>query len=157
MEKESVVRALLASLQVDVDGVVAAAKATHDAATHPEAKPESDKDTRALEAGYLAGAQSARAAELQAQCAAVERAVTRGDWSAFRLVTYREGKATHTVLVSKWGGGQRFVVDGVTVQAITDSSPLGAVLVDVSADDVGEDVDVDMGARVRSLRIVTAA
>lgn len=152
LQKTAVVQAFIASLQNDVDSVVAAARATHDAATHPEAKPENDKDTRALEAGYLAGAQSARAAELQQHLAAVART----DISGFSLVTLQETTAKKgaplVVLLSKWGGGQKVDVDGVVVQIITPHSPIGMAVGNEAA---GSEVEVEMGPRVRRFTIVS--
>ena len=150
LQKMAVVQAFIASLQNDVDSVVAAARATHDAATHPEAKPENDKDTRALEAGYLAGAQSARAAELQQHLAAVART----DISGFSLVTLQEttAKKSLVVLLSKWGGGQKVDVDGVVVQIITPHSPIGMAVAEQAA---GSEVEVEMGPRVRRFTVVS--
>jgi len=45
---------LLALLAADLDTLERAHRATTEGATHEEAKPENDKDTRALEQSYLA-------------------------------------------------------------------------------------------------------
>src|SRR5271170_3871202 len=62
-------RALVAELRADVARSIAvltrAAGEARVAATHEEAKPENDKDTRAVEAAYLAGAQADRARDLE--------------------------------------------------------------------------------------------
>ncbi len=42
------------------------------------------------------------------------------------------------------GGGERLAVDGVAVQALTPTSPLGSALIDKGA---GEEVDVYLPAR----------
>src|SRR6185369_7563046 len=55
-------------------GVAVLTRAAHEAreaATHEEAKPENDKDTRAVEAAYLAGAQAERARDLTRASAAL--------------------------------------------------------------------------------------
>ncbi|MBM4282693.1 MAG: transcription elongation factor GreAB [Deltaproteobacteria bacterium] len=152
--KDIVVAALRASLAADLAAVLAAAHAAHAAATHPEAKPENDKDTRALEAGYLAGAQSARAAELQRTVADLERAPT----SAFTLLSVRETIASRVVdsqlLLAPAGGGQKLVIEGETVAVVTPKSPLGAALAGQHA---GAVVDVEMGARVRTFEIRDAS
>jgi hypothetical protein len=152
--KSIVVAALRAALGSDLEAVSSAANAAHDAATHPEAKPENEKDTRALEAGYLAGAQSARAAQLQRAVSELDQAPL----SAFSLVSLRETKAGQTtdslVLLSPWGGGQKLLLDNVAVAVITPQSPLGQALAGQSAGDV---VDVDMGVRVRTLTVLDVA
>src|SRR5580700_8521586 len=64
MTKKDLVRAFTAHLEEELATLTAAAKATLEAATHEEAKPENEYDTRGLEASYLAGAQAKRAGEL---------------------------------------------------------------------------------------------
>jgi transcription elongation GreA/GreB family factor len=152
--KERAIAALRASLAADLAALDAAARAAHDAATHPEAKPENDKDTRALEAGYLAGAQSARAAEVKRALTGIERAPT----SAFTLLTVQEhSRGTDvrtTMLLAPAGGGQKVVVEDVVVAVVTPQSPLGAALVARGAGDV---VEVEAGGRVRTLVVVASS
>ena len=151
--KAAVVDALRASLARDLEAVDAAAHAARDASTHPENKPENDKDTRAIEAGYLAGAQAARAAELKRTLHDVERA----DLRAFTLLALTEvvagAETALLLLLSPWGGGQKVAVDGCKVQIVTPQSPLGAALKGKAA---GDDVDVAVAGRVRSLSIISA-
>jgi hypothetical protein len=149
--KSRLVAALRASLARALAPLEAAAHAAHDAATHPEARPENDKDTRALEAGYLAGAQSARAAELKRALAECDRAPI----TAFAVLSLREevkGRSSdHVVLLSPWGGGEKLNDDGGVVAVVTPHSPLGAALVGRKTGDV---VQVEMGARVREIEVV---
>src|SRR6201996_4217278 len=67
-------RALIAELRADIARSVAtltrSATEAREAATHEESRPENDKDTRAVEAAYLAGAQADRARELDRTSAA---------------------------------------------------------------------------------------
>jgi hypothetical protein len=154
MRKQRLVAALRASIADDLAALEAAAHAAHDAATDPEAKPENDKDTRALEAGYLAGAQSARAAEVKRTLAELERAPP----SAFSLLTLREttkGRGSiSVVLLSPWGGGQRLDDEGVPVSVVTPGSPLGAALAGRKAGDV---VELDVGGRQREIDVIDVA
>src|SRR4051812_43361819 len=57
---------LVSLLAADLDTLERAHRATREAATHEEAKPENDKDTRALEQSYLARGQAMRIEELRA-------------------------------------------------------------------------------------------
>jgi transcription elongation GreA/GreB family factor len=154
LSKAVVVDALRSSLARDLEAVDAAAHAARDASTHPENRPENDKDTRAIEAGYLAGAQAARAGEIKRQLHDVEKAELR----AFALLEIKEVKGDEetalVVLLSPWGGGQKVAVDGVQVQIVTPQSPLGAALRGKAA---GDDVDVPVAGRVRSLSIVAVS
>src|SRR3984957_19944196 len=67
MSKPTLKAELLALLTADLETLERAHRATREGATHEEAKPENDKDTRALEQSYLARGQAAR---LEAQGAA---------------------------------------------------------------------------------------
>ena len=55
---------LLALLGAHLETLERAHRAACEGATHEEAKPENDKDTRALEQSYLARGQAARIDEL---------------------------------------------------------------------------------------------
>lgn len=65
VDKSELVRAICAALAEKERLTTQQADAAHRAATHEESVPENDKDTRALESSYLAGAQAARARELK--------------------------------------------------------------------------------------------
>jgi hypothetical protein len=65
MKKRELVEKLVAELGREIGVLKQAAMASREAATHEEAKPENDKDTRAIEAAYLAGAQAERVRELE--------------------------------------------------------------------------------------------
>lgn len=154
LTKDVVVDALRASLARDLEAVDAAAHATREASTHEEAKPENDKDTRAIEAGYLAGAQAARAAEIKRQLHDVERADPRSFALLFISESVREQETRLVVLLSPWGGGQKVSVDGTVVQVVTPQSPLGAALKGKVA---GDDVDFAAAGRVRALSILAVS
>src|SRR3954453_8911451 len=65
MDKASIVRALAALLQDEIVRATDAANRTRQGAIHEEARPENDKDTRALEASYLARGQAQRVVDLE--------------------------------------------------------------------------------------------
>src|SRR5687767_406927 len=66
IDKQALVTALLAKLEAELANMTKAANTAREAATHEEAKPENDKDTRALEASYLAAGQAERVRDLEA-------------------------------------------------------------------------------------------
>src|SRR5262249_35036413 len=59
-EKQALKRQLLDLLREQLEVLEHAHRTTHAGATHEEAKPENDKDTRALEQSYLARGQANR-------------------------------------------------------------------------------------------------
>src|SRR5919199_112944 len=65
LDKRALVQQLRDEIAKDVAVMSRAAQDAREAATHEEAKPENDKDTRAIEAAYLAGAQAERVRDLE--------------------------------------------------------------------------------------------
>ena len=65
MDKVKLIHEIRKSLEKDLEVLKEAERATREAATHEESKPENEYDTRGLEASYLAGAQSKRITETE--------------------------------------------------------------------------------------------
>jgi hypothetical protein len=63
--KKTICESIIDKLQHDLHGMVSAQKAAADQAQSEDFKAESKWDTRAIEAGYLAGAQTKRVKELE--------------------------------------------------------------------------------------------
>jgi transcription elongation GreA/GreB family factor len=148
-----------AALQEELERVLAtdlarregAHHAAMEAATHEEAKPENDKDTRALEQSYLARGEARRVEELRAGLAAVRAMRPRtapGDGPAAlgALVTVEEEALV--LWLAPHGGGVR--LDGGRVHVVTPQSPLGRA---VLGKRVGDECEVTMAGRTRTLTI----
>ena len=114
-------------------------KAAYDAAqaaTHEEAKPENDKDTRALEASYLAAGQAerVRALETAAKVLAGLELKDIGKTTpicASAVITLEDDEGTQTLFfMSPHGGGVRLELASppASVQVVTPQSPLGKAL-----------------------------
>lgn len=65
IDKKSILEQLLAKLNNELVEIERAASAAHDLATSSDLKSEGKYDTRAIEAAYLAGAQSKRVEEIK--------------------------------------------------------------------------------------------
>jgi len=143
VDKRDLVRRLKEELDREIEVLERAARSAHEAATHEESRPENDKDTRAVEAAYLAGAQADRARDLER---------TKRELSFLPLRAFREedpivagalieveldGKRCHYFLAPS-GGGLRVEIEGVTVQVIPPPSPMGRALLGRTAGDVVE-------------------
>lgn len=148
--KEELVRLLTAEL----DTMTRSFEAAREAATHEEAKPENDKDTRALEQSYLAAGQARRVEELRSGLAEVMRMDLRafGESSPAALgallVTEQEGEEKR-LFIAPYGGGTP--LDGGKVQVLTPKSPLGRALIGKRA---GDDCDVELAGKRREISVL---
>lgn len=143
MDKAALFEALRAQLAAELDIVKAAADAAREGATHEEAKPENEYDTRALEQSYLAGAQTARADALAAALASLElfRPPHLTDDDPIRVgaaVVVDDGDKPKRYLLCDVGGGTKIDVDGDRWWVLTPSAPLGRALVGRRVGDVVE-------------------
>nr|MDQ3296676.1 GreA/GreB family elongation factor [Myxococcota bacterium] len=120
---------------------LASARAAHAAAiegaTHAEARPENDKDTRGLEQSYLARGIAGRVAELEAAVATASAMALRtfGDDDAIALgalVDVEEAGRTRRFWLAAHGGG--LVLPG-EVTVLTPTSPIGRALLGKHVDD----------------------
>jgi len=151
--KEELARALAADLALRER----AHRAASDAATHEEAKPENDKDTRALEQSYLAQGEARRVEELRAALAEVQSMAIRdlAERDAVvlgALVVIDEGGIETLLWLAPHGGGSR-LSEG-SVQVVTPRSPLGQALIGRRA---GDQCSVVLAGRERALTIVAIA
>jgi transcription elongation GreA/GreB family factor len=143
---------LLAQLEAALATARAAHKAAVEGATHAEARPENDKDTRGLEQSYLARGVAQRAAELEAAVAAIAGWQPRTFASDAAIAVGAlvevddDGRARH-FLVAGHGGGLALPGE---VMVVTPSSPIGRALLGRRVDD---DCEVDLGGGRRTLSI----
>ncbi len=128
-------------------------KAAREGATHEEAKPENDKDTRALEQSYLARGEALRIEELRAGLAEVRalrpRPAAAADPAGLGalVVTEDEDGAEATLWLAPHGGGVK--LDG-GVQVVTPRSPLGRALLGARA---GDEREVVLAGRNRTVTV----
>jgi transcription elongation GreA/GreB family factor len=133
-DKRVVLDAILQKLADTLAQMAHAAEETRRDATHEEAKPENDKDTRALEQSYLARGQAMRAEAL-----AEEREVLRfmalptlGEDAQVASGTLVELEAdddsTRLVFMAPHAGGTEVKVAGQEILVVTPQSALGAAI-----------------------------
>jgi hypothetical protein len=159
LEKSALIKKFCTHLESEILSLKAAARATYEAATHEESKPENEYDTRGLEASYLAGAQAKRVAELEALYALLKNLEPREfkESDPISLTALVEvdlnGKAGYLFVLSK-GGGFTLPFDGQTVQIVTPSSPLGEALIGLRAGDVAA---IEVGDQTKEYEIVSVS
>lgn len=147
--KQALARALVEQVEADLATLERAHRETQAAATHEEAKPENDKDTRALEQSYLARGQAARVQELRdalmhLRATALE---TRPQVALGALVTVRDGDDERRFFVMPAGGGTRLGA----VAVVTPGSPWGAALMGA---EVGEEREVRIADKLRDFEVL---
>jgi transcription elongation GreA/GreB family factor len=156
--KLAALQAVTAKLQQDLDDVLRAARDAHEAATHEEAKPENDKDTRGLVESYLAAGQAARAAELQRDLQGLKAlALTLAPTSVVvpgAVVALRDDDTdvVTTYFVLPAGAGTTVDIDGARAQVVTPLAPLCRALMGRRR---GDAVEMTLAGKARSFVVET--
>ncbi|CAN5923372.1 GreA/GreB family elongation factor [soil metagenome] len=153
MTKASLRTELLSLLETALAAARAAHAAAIEGATHAEAKPENDKDTRGLEQSYLARGVAQRVVDLETAVADVTRLELRtfgtgAPIALTALVTALEDGAERRFFLAPAGGGSELTGG---VQVLTTSSPLGRALLGKRVDD---EVEVVLTGKTRALLII---
>ena len=157
MDKKRLISAILKRLEQDLDTAITAARAALDEATHPENKAENQYDTRGLEAGYLAGAQAERAAQIEEQIL-IYKHLEPKDFkktepiSSTALVEVELNNKKSFVFVMSKGGGLVLEFEGQAIQVVTPNSPLGEAIIGLKTGDMAM---VEVGARTREYEILS--
>jgi len=131
---------------------MAAHKKTREGATHEEAKPENDKDTRALEQSYVERGQAKRVLDLEVALAETEKMALRAfgeDDPIARgaLVTVMEEDVEKSFFLAPAGGGHK--VGAVLI--VTPDAPIGRALLGKK---LGDEPEVVVAGKKRTLEIV---
>jgi transcription elongation GreA/GreB family factor len=156
MNKPTLVRALVSLLEQDIARAMQAAERTREGAVHEEARPENDKDTRALEASYLARGQAQRVVDLEQECKLLAFMSVR-DFGATdaidlgALVELESDEDRKWYFVAPAAGGRSLVHEDVVINVITPQAPLGRALIGRV---LGDDLELRAGGRVRELSIM---
>ena len=157
INKAAIVSALLAKIQEELDLMTEQAQATAAGATHEESRAENDKDTRGLEASYLARGQAQRAKELEADFRRVQYMPLETFDDASKIATsalvtlMSDADEEMLVFLAPAGGGTCVAMGGKDVRVVTPQSPLGQLLVGQTIDDT---VDLKRRGQTRTYDIV---
>ena len=157
MDKVKLLAQFCEQLRADLVILREAARATAEASTHEESKPENQYDTRALEASYLAGAQSKRIVEVEDVLLSCQQLQVRnfagGDAIAVSALieVELEQKRSHFLMLTK-GGGLSLNFEGKKINVITTQSPLGEALFGLIA---GQTAVVEKGPQTLEYEILS--
>jgi len=154
-DKSKLVTALVALLEQQLDTLIRSAASARENATHEEARPENEYDTRGLEASYLAGAQAARAEQIRAEISALKQMPVRA-WKKGEpvgpgaLLELSDDDGKRGLYFLAVGRGATITVDGKSVKVLTPVSPLGRELLGKSA---GDSVEIEVRGDSRGYAI----
>lgn len=151
--KEALRDELLSILGQELVVLEANHQATIEGATHEQAKPENDKDTRALEQSYLARGQAQRIESLKADLAEIKLMPIRtfGADQAIALsalVEIEEEDHERTLWLAPQGGGTQ--LHGGKIQVVTPGAPLGRALLGKRE---GDDLELRLAGKLKALSI----
>jgi transcription elongation GreA/GreB family factor len=144
VDKTEVLNALKQELAAQLELAHAAQQHAQAGATHEESKPENDKDTRAVEASYLARGQARRVIDLEEAVVKVNALVPRafvpgGPVALGAVVQLEDEHGSLWYLLAPAGGGLSFTVGSLTLTVVTPQSPVGHALVGRR---LGDDVNI---------------
>jgi len=156
VDKRRVVALVLASAQQAAQTAVRAQRASAAGVTHEESRAESDKDTRATEASYLARGQAARVDELRDTVNVLAsfdgQELPPGTPARVgALVLVEENDEQCLWLLATLGAGIEVEVDGSRVSVVSTRSPLGRALLGCRS---GEAVSVPTPRGERELSLL---
>jgi len=133
-KKQQLLAQLVKHVEGEMDTMRKAALDAAEGATHAEAKPENDKDTRAIEASYLAAGQAERYRRIEKSLKVlvqldVPELKSNASIVSTALITLEDEEGAPTrYLLLPYFGGVVLTMNGEKVQVITPPSPLGAAL-----------------------------
>lgn len=153
--KEKILAQLKIQLQADLDAAAQAYETAHNLVTDEQLKAEGKYDTRAIEAGYLAGAQKKRKEELEQEIALIEEVSldhTNQKVCVGSLAQVEFNKMKRWYFVSSTSGGTMLNIDGVGVLVISAFSPIGSEMIGLEA---GESFEVESAQGLREYQVIT--
>ena len=157
INKVQLIEMLTAQAEKELAIAKDSAKETYEAVTNEESKPENEYDTRAIEASYLAMAQSKRIGELE-ELLTTYKFVQLKDFTEddpigpTALVEVSLNNKISFVFLMPKGGGHIVNFKTHPVQIITPTSPLGEALIGLK---VGDEAIVETNSQTREYEILS--
>ncbi len=152
MQKEQVLGQLRNNLQHELSQAKKSYESSSAYKSQDDMKQEGKYDTRAIEAGYLAGAQKKRVDEIEQELNMLEEIDLKladglSEVITGSLVLLEHNGIEKHYFLSPTGGGKLLTIEGEPVLVISVFSPLGQELVGAS---VNDDVSIEVNENVKS-------
>jgi transcription elongation GreA/GreB family factor len=159
MNKEALVKKIIAQLDAELELYSKAARAAHAEATHEQSKAENKYDTRGLEAAYLARGQSRQAAETANARQEFAKLVLRpfgpvDGIDVGALVELESGGERSFYFVGPRAGGTEIDHAKKTILVITLQSPLGSQL---AGKKEGDSLKMEIGGAISDYRVAAVS
>jgi len=157
MDKHALIQALCAQLEDEIARAIETAQRAREGAVHEEARPENDKDTRALETSYLARGQAQRVVDLQVALKQVRfmdvREFGPDDAIAISALVQLEAEGEERwIFLAPAAGGRRLQLAAASVDVLTPEAPLGRALIGRCE---GDEVTLRTTGKAREYAIVS--
>jgi transcription elongation GreA/GreB family factor len=154
--KKQILDELIKRARVELSGLEASAKSNRDFATDQEFKAESKYDTRALEASYLASAESKRVEELKLEIQILEEVDTEasrklGEISIGALVELQHQEQSRRYFLIPTAGGTLIKVDDEAVLVVSVFSPIGNAIMGLKK---GDEFEVETPKELRNYKVL---
>ncbi len=153
LNKKQLVNIIVSELTQERQKAIYAAHEAHAAAVDDQSVAETQYDTLAIEAGYLAEGQSKRVSEFQHaidayQALNINAVDEKSNVSLGALVQLAADRdAKHWFFIGPAAGGFRCKLAGHNITVITPQSPMGQALLGRQQDD---DIEIILGANKRA-------
>ena len=151
MNKKQIICDILAHLERELLAIKNAANNAHLAATDDQSVAETQYDTLAIEASYLAEGQSRRVEEIKASITLFEHLSKQAldelsQVSIGALVKLEKDQSNNTwFFIGPASGGLRCEIEGQKITLITPQSPMGSALMNKEE---GDEVNIKLGNNV---------
>jgi transcription elongation GreA/GreB family factor len=151
MLKEKILENITAKVTQDLQNATSALTMSSSYKEDSDMKSEGKYDTRAIEAGYLAGAQQKRVEELKLDLQALENVDLALSAKSESMVTGSLAQLEYNGISKKYflspiSGGNTFNIDGEIILVVSVFSPLGQQLVGAHE---GDSISVELKDQVR--------
>jgi transcription elongation GreA/GreB family factor len=155
--KDLLLKELISRASSELVKLEEAAKSNRDFATDQEFKAESKYDTRALEASYLASAETKRVEELKLEIQILEEVDPNaskklGEISIGALVELLHNNQSRKYFLIPTAGGTMLSVNGEAVVVVSVFSPIGDALLGLKK---GEEFEVETPKENRYYKVVS--
>lgn len=153
MDKQLIVDFLIENISSELSKAQSALESTNSYKSSGDMKQEGKYDTRAIEAGYLAGAQQKRVKELEIELSTLknmnpEVLKAKKMVSIGSVVEVETQSGVYHYFISPAGGGLTFQ----NISIITNSSPMGSELMQL---EVGETFELETPSGNREFEILS--